>query len=293
MNDSPLTSLRRLGPAGLDPARHAALRASLLDEARTAPATHRNGPRAAPIALDARPRRWRHRTAAVLAGAIVLGGASAAAAHLADRSPAARDVQVIEDRSRPVAAAHGPGWRPELDAERVGCDAPGDAADFESYASDAELAAPLEEVDLLDACLRTGTELGVVAGDDGRGEVCAERGGALVLPVAALGAGACDGIGLTPLTAADLTALNAARAEEASIRALDADCATRAEAEAWVRSRLAVATAEPTLRLLGTEGGPSPSTTTAAGAPDGPTCFGPYVDWRAGTVLVDATSQPR
>lgn len=223
----------------------------------------------------ARGGRRRAVALAVLAAAIS-GGAVAAAGVLRSDSPdPGRAAVIAEGFAKQAAAMHGPGWRPELGAERVTCAPSGAEAATPSkltivWASQFPIVERLTADRIVQSCAsqagggstpapaaptacvpRQGRPLAVVLGD---GSSCADA----ALP-------------LRTITGGDLTELNHLRAVDVAVLGeTDVSCPTMAQARTWARDRLREA--GEGIHLTDTD--------------EGPGCYRTMIDWFTGTALV-------
>jgi hypothetical protein len=232
--------------------------------------------------LRRRPTRRVRRTMArsLVATLAVVGVSGTAAFAVAQLAPDAKDAVTVKQHYRSSAPAHRPGWRPELDAERVVCDYRGlglGTTSIYSYASEFPLDGLLTRARLVAEC-RAGTDATASGSTQitSPATLCAVTppGEHLAVPVVTFVPQGCA----PPLDAASTTLLderNRMRRAETAIRAVPQQCPTAAEARSWVDEQLA-AYGEG-LYLLPVERYP------------GGRCYLPFVHWGRGEVEIVAT----
>lgn len=229
------------------------------------------------------PRRRARAFARSVVATVVVGGLGATGAYAwSQRGPDPEQAATVKRQSRAAVPVHRPGWRPELDAERVVCDYQGlgrATAVVYSYASAFPLAEPLTPSRLVSEC-RSGTD--VTAGDPVArpATLCAVTppGERLAVPVVTFGSAGCAAPGLSAAPNALLDQRNRLRRAETAIRAVPQDCPTAAEARTWVDEQ--VAASGESLRILPVE------------ASAGGRCYLPFVHWGRGEVEIVATQNP-
>jgi hypothetical protein len=219
---------------------------ALLDEITGAPVT----------ALRAgRTGRGSRRTIVLLAAVLALAaiGGGAVAAGVFDPDPA--DVATVTELAKEAAEVHGPGWRPELNAEQVLCMYGKRQVDgLRTMASSGPLDAALTKADLFGECSRGA---GTTKLDQSRMTLCTGPSGGdgrAVLPVVLARGGDCRAAGFDPADeAALLTDVNRRRQVELTILAAQpvGRCVPEAELRQLVKARIE-ATREP-LDLIDTE----------------------------------------
>jgi hypothetical protein len=257
--------IHHAGPDGLTDAEHEHLRRQVLTSIHTI----HDSPR--------KPNRARRGVVAALAVAAILGTATAAAAtYVALTRPDPKQAATILDHAQALAAAHGPDWRPELNAELVYCRAPNDADSFEAYASAGPLGGTVEAAELIEACAAKSATLGQAHGPTPT--LCSRPTGDLGRPVVLLDGTACAGVDLQVFGDSDLQSLNAARSTEVAVLAIDEACPSRDRVIRWAESQLEASGSD--LALIDSR---------AAGSPP-QVCFGTYIDWTARTATVDIIS---
>ncbi|MGN6695956.1 MAG: hypothetical protein ACTHN0_17395 [Aquihabitans sp.] len=267
--------LRSIGPGPLSDPERRALRSDVLASIGTG-APSPDG-RVEPSRRALRVRR--SIVVGVIAAAAV--SASAAAAYVGFVRPDPGQAATIVANSRDDVAVHNPGWRPELNAEEVACDAPGGQIDFNTSASAGRLEDSVQADDLVAACASKAATLDQAA--TAPNVICRSgTAGAptFAAPAVLLGVRDCSDKGLDAFHDSDLAALNEARAAEVAIHATSNPCPSRAEVLEWVRHQVESRDLDLTVIDAGSTGGP----------PD--VCFGTWVDWVAGTALVDALTIP-
>jgi hypothetical protein len=230
------------------------------------------------------PARRVHRALlrSLVATTVVLGLGGGAAFAWSQLAPDAQDVATVARHYRSSAGVHRPGWRPELDAERVVCDYRGlglATTSTYSYASEFPLTQPLTQERLVDEC-RSRTDATTGTGSITQpAALCAVTppGERLAVPVVTFGTAECT----APLTIAPASLLverNRLRRAETAIRAVPETCPTPVEARRWVDEQ--VSESGETLRVLPVETHP------------GGRCYLPFVHWGRGQVEIIATVNP-
>jgi len=219
---------------------------------------------------------------ALVATTVVFGLGGSAAFAWSQLTPDAKHAETVKRHYQSSAGVHRPGWRPELDAERVVCDYRGlglATTTVYSYASEFPLAQPLTQQRLVDEC-RSGTDATTgTAPVPQPVTLCAVTppGEQRAVPVVTFSTAGCA----APLTVAPSSLLderNRLRRAEAAILAVPETCPTPAEARNWVDEHNAASGAH--LRLLPVEAYP------------GGRCYLPFVHWGRGTVEIIATQNP-
>jgi hypothetical protein len=262
-------------------------------------------PRVTPRRHTHRPRaqRWRSR---VLLGAATLAIAGVGTAIAASTIvPNRDDVATIERRATSVAPGHVPGWRPELNAEAVGCDyralsqsslTQGFPSIAQGSASAFPLAQALTEDDLVTECA-SGTDAVAEHPVTGASHVLcvahppeiptAQRTAGPTIgagtpkpaevPVVVFASASCSSAGYEPPTQGLLDDINRRRQQEAAILAVPGTCPSHDEALDWTLDHIRTAGITVTLIDQGTNPGGS--------------CYVPAVHWYEGTVYINATVQ--
>jgi hypothetical protein len=231
-------------------------------------------------ARERAPRRRARTLVRSVVAATVVGGLGATGAYAwSQRGPDPQQAATVKRHSRSAVPVHRPGWRPELDAERVVCDYQGLGRATNvvySYASAFPLAEPLTQSRLVDEC-RSGTDATTGNPVTGAATLCAVTppGERLAVPVVTFGSAGCDTPGLSAAPNALLDERNRLRRAETAIRAVPQDCPTADQARTWVEEQ--VAGSGESLRLLPVESYPSGR------------CFLPFVHWGRGEVEIIAT----
>lgn len=265
--------LRAIGPKGLSVEEQADLRRDLV-------ATMRSGSSAGPVRSSGTRRRFGRRTVALGVAALLTGTATAAAAYVGLTRPSSQQAATMLETSKAPARVHLEGWRPPLDAESAQCTGALGTPDFEVYASDGPLDSVLTEAEIVAACRAKATTLGPDTGADQPVLCRTDRtaGPSFAEPTVPLSSGDCATAGLEEYTAADLVDLNAARATEVALRAIDDPCPSRNKALVWSRRQAERTDSDLVIVDSGAAGHPPK------------VCFGTYVDWIAGTATVDVIS---
>jgi hypothetical protein len=242
---APVTDERLAGPWQASSARQVMLEA-IEDEAGAAAVRRHRGRRGGALLLAAAL------TIAALGGTAVASGIF---------RPDPRDVAAVVDQGQATQGPlHAPGWRVELNAERVQCfyDGGGRA---ETTASAGPLDTELRVEDLVAACAKGGRV------DSGRAKLCALPAGPLrrnPKPVVLGFDGACERYGLSDaerFVEADagrlLADVNLRRQAEVAILAvdpkLDGTCHPKAEIVRLVRQRLATTGLRLAIHITGTD----------------------------------------
>jgi hypothetical protein len=262
-------------------------------------------PRVAPRRGAHRPRsqRWRVR---VLLGAATLAVAGVGTAvAVSTITPDREDVATIERRATSVAPGHTSGWRPELNAETVGCDykalpqsslTEGFPSIAQGSASAFPLAHALTEDDLVTECA-SGTDavrehpiIGashvvcvahapeIPTAQRTAGQTIGEGTPKLAeVPVVVFASASCSAAGYEPPTQGLIEDINQRRQQEAAIVAVPGTCPSHDEALNWTLDHIRAAGITVTLIDNGTNPGGS--------------CYVPAVHWYEATVYIDATVQ--
>ncbi len=262
MNDD---ELRRLGPDGLSPDRHRALRDQLLatiaaDEAEPTDGILLDEPPLLPASTSRRPRA----IPALVAAAAVLV-AVALAAVLAGRPAGTGPDEAELGATTTVPAPLDD--RPPLATQHIPCimSTPERSRSIDLAAPPDE---PLDPATMIEACEAAVVDLrsGVAA----PGVACRTVDDAVPTAVVVLVGADCSLKGYADLTGDDLAALEEVRAFEASLWAIPSRCPTRDELEAWMADRL--------------DGSDVDAELVPAGDGNADGCWQPAVDWVAGTI---------
>jgi hypothetical protein len=257
--------LRDLGPRGLTPDRHRALRDQVLATIAD-PGDEHPGLLDEPAAVPPSPaRRWR---ALAVAAAVLVVGAIAAGVLSGGSEP---------DVATTVGAATEPAPlddRPVLVAEHVPCVMSTPERSRAVDLTDTTLSSPLDADTIVDACRAAIAEL-LAGGTPTPPVLCRDPASALPTATVLHVGVTCDNRGYAPMEAADLAALNELRDLEASLWAIEGDCPPAADLLAWARDQVA-ATDLPVTVV-------APDPELADGA-----CTQPAVEWSTGTITVVA-----
>jgi hypothetical protein len=259
--------LRALGPAGLTPERHAALRRAVLDEITATPGDVAP-PTGPPRSTPGRARWW------IAAAALLAIGAIAALVATRDQPTSNRTASATTSTTLSVDLPAD--WRPELTAERVQCiRRPRSLVNaFEAQASQVPLDDDLAPDDPYLACEALVVRPGNARGPLGT-ETCRDPASSFPTPIVLLGLDTCPDRGLVPLDDDDLAVLDDARRTEARLLAITATCASRELAARWVEQELEATGADLSL-------------VTRPGADEAEdACFGPVVSWPDATVTIE------
>jgi hypothetical protein len=241
---APVTDERLAGPWQASSARQVMLEA--IDDEAGATAVRRH--------------RGRRRGALLLAAALTLAALGGTAVASGIFRPDPRDAAVVNQGQATEGPLHAPGWRIELNAERVQCfyDGGGRA---ETTASAGPLDAELRVEDLVGACATGGRV------EAGGAKLCALPAGPLrrnPKPVVLGFDGACDRYGLSdaePFVEVDaerlMAGINLRRQVEVAILAvdpkLDGQCHPKSEIVRLVKQRLATTGLRLEIRIAGTD----------------------------------------
>jgi hypothetical protein len=251
-----------------------------------------------------RSQTWRVRVLLGVAALAIAGVGTAVA--VSTITPDREDVATIERRAIGVAPGHTPGWRPELNAETVGCDytalppsslTEGFPPIAQGSASSFPLAQAITEDDLVTECA-SGTDAVREHPIIGASHVVcvahapeiptAQRAAGRTIgegtptpaevPVVVFASASCSGAGYEPPPRGLIEDINRRRQEEAAILAVPSTCPSHDEALDWTLDH--IRTAGLTLTLI--DNGTNP----------GGSCYLPTVHWFDATVDVTATVQP-
>jgi hypothetical protein len=262
--------LRDLGPDGLTPDRHQALREQLMATIAESPdgdAALLDEPPAA-ATVRARPS-WRPMAAAAAAVIVVAAIAAGLFAGGSDTDLATTGGATTGGTITVPAPLDA---RPVLAAERVPCIMSTPERSRQVDLTDTSLAVPLAATTIIDACKAEVAEL-LSAGTPVPPVLCRDPGSALPTAIVVHVGGTCATKDYEPMADADLATLNQVRDLEASLWTIPGDCPSRTDLLSWVDDRVSEADLPVTV------------TDPAPGAP-GDGCWVPSVDWTDGTVTV-------
>jgi hypothetical protein len=250
-----------------------------------------------------RAQSWRLR---VLLGAATLAIAGlGTAVAVSTITPDRNDVATIERRATSVAPGHTPGWRPELNAETVGCDykalpqsslPEGFPSIAQGSASGFPLAQALTEDDLVTECASgtdavrehpvTGASHVLCVAHSPEIPTAQRTAGRTIgegtpkqaeVPVVVFASASCSTAGYEPPARGLLDDINRRRQQEAAILAVPGTCPSHDEALDWTLDHIHTTGITVTLIDEGTSPGGS--------------CYLPAVHWNEGTVYINATVQ--
>jgi hypothetical protein len=257
--------LRDLGPRGLAPDRHQALRDQLLATIAD-PSQDRQDLLDEPATTSppSPSRRWR---AVALAAAAVIVVVAIGAGILANGSQP--DVATTTGATTAPAPLDD---RPVLAAEQVPCVMSTPERSRTVELTDTALATPIDEATIVAACQGAVADL-QVGGTPSPPALCRDPAATLPTAVVVHVGVTCETNGYVPMGATDLATLNDLRDLEAALWAIEGDCPTATDLLTWSRDQVAATDLPVTVAE------PSPALGTS-------TCTQPAVDWSAGTITV-------